>query len=277
VDLRGCLKSLGCRESTQHEPRHREINHCFTALGQPCIVFAPAACLIEPRPCPLYDPAAREEHQAFTPVGTHGHTQAATRLLGAPLHQLPALGPLDPEQAELFAGPTPPGTEAPGARWIGHRSGGDDHGHEHAHGIDQEGSCAACALFSPGVAPRPTQCRRLDALAVEAASRGVFVAPRWLASLGAPGVVEALPGPGIPPLAARPGHTGPLRLLLGEHAPLDAPIDDRKQGMDHRPHLQLAVAPTRLGWWDQRLDKIPVGISAVCGVWIGVHPQSVLN
>jgi hypothetical protein len=24
-------------------------------------------------------------------------------------------------------------------------------------------------------------------------------------------------------------------------------------------------------------DKIPFGISEVCGVWIGVHPQSVLN
>jgi hypothetical protein len=41
--LRGCLKSLGCCEPTQHETRHREINHRFTALGQPFIVFAQAA------------------------------------------------------------------------------------------------------------------------------------------------------------------------------------------------------------------------------------------
>ena len=40
--LRGCLKSLGRREPTQHQTRHREVNHGLTALGQPFIVFAQA-------------------------------------------------------------------------------------------------------------------------------------------------------------------------------------------------------------------------------------------
>jgi hypothetical protein len=31
--LRGCLKSLGRREPTQHQTRHREVNHGLTALG----------------------------------------------------------------------------------------------------------------------------------------------------------------------------------------------------------------------------------------------------
>jgi len=53
---------------------------------------------------------------------------------------------------------------------------------------------------------------------------------------------------------------------MGEHAPFDAPIDDIKNGIDHRPHLQLAVAPTRLWGWNQIFDKIPFGISEVCGV-----------
>ena len=30
--LRGCLKSSGCRESTQHETRHGEVDHGLTAL-----------------------------------------------------------------------------------------------------------------------------------------------------------------------------------------------------------------------------------------------------
>jgi hypothetical protein len=47
--------------------------------------------------------------------------------------------------------------------------------------------------------------------------------------------------------------------------------------MDHRAHIQLAVTPTRLRWWDQIFDKIPFGISEVSEVWIGVHPHSVLN
>ena len=41
--LRGCLKSSGRREPTQHQPRHGEVNHRLTALGQPFIVFAQAA------------------------------------------------------------------------------------------------------------------------------------------------------------------------------------------------------------------------------------------
>ena len=40
--LRGCLKSSGHREPTQHQPRHGEGNHRRTVLGQPCIVFAQA-------------------------------------------------------------------------------------------------------------------------------------------------------------------------------------------------------------------------------------------
>ena len=55
------------------------------------------------------------------------------------------------------------------------------------------------------------------------------------------------------------------------------PVHNRKNGIDHRPHIPLAVAPTRLGWGDHILDKIPCGISKVCGVWIDVHPQSVLH
>jgi hypothetical protein len=34
---------------------------------------------------------------------------------------------------------------------------------------------------------------------------------------------------------------------------------------------------TRFGWRNQMFDTIPFGISEVGGVWIGVHPQSVLN
>ena len=47
--LRGCLKSLGCREPTQHQTRHGEVNHCLTALGQSFIVLAQTARLVEPR------------------------------------------------------------------------------------------------------------------------------------------------------------------------------------------------------------------------------------
>ncbi len=196
---------------------------------------------------------------------------------GDPLDQLPTIGAIDPDQVQRFADPAKPGKDEPGASRVRHRGGGDEHGHEHPQGIDQEVPFAAFDLFPTVIATFPTQFRRLDALAVEAVSGGMFVAAFLLAHLDAQGVVEALPGTGIAPLAEIPVHTGPLRILMREHPPFDAPVDDIKNGIDHRPHIQLAVAPTRLGWWDQIFDQIPFGISEVCGVWIGVHPQSVLN
>ena len=136
---------------------------------------------------------------------------------------------------------------------------------------------AACDLLPTGVATLPAPFRRLEALAVEAARGGRVVAVcRW-AYLGAPGLVPALPGPGIAPGAARPGHTGPLRRLRREPAPCAAPVDDRNNGRDHRAPSQCTVAPTRLGGRNPLFDISPCGISEVCGVWIGVPPQSVRN
>ena len=95
------------------------------------------------------------------------------------------------------------------------------------------------------------------------ARRWVLVTPRLLAYLGAQGVVEALPGPAVTPLAAIPVHTGPFRVCMREHAPFDAPVDDIKNGIDYRSHIECAVAPTRLRWWDHMFDTIPFGISKV--------------
>jgi hypothetical protein len=64
---------------------------------------------------------------------------------------------------------------------------------------------------------------------------------------------------------------------MGEHPPFDAPIDNIKERMDHRPHSEFAVASTRLRWWDQIFDKIPFGISKVCRVWCGSHPSRIPN
>src|SRR5215471_3391400 len=136
---------------------------------------------------------------------------------------------------------------------------------------------ASFHLFATVVATLAPQLRRLDALAIEAAGRGMLVTARPLANLSAQGVVEALPVPAVTPLAEIPIDTGPLWILMEEHAPFDAPVDDIKNRIDHLPHIELAVPSTRFGSWDQIFDTIPFSIREVCGVWIGVHPQSVLN
>src|SRR5215510_12400404 len=68
--LRGCLKSLGRREPTQHQTRHGEVHHGFTALRQPFIVFAQATRLVEPRQCAFDHPPTRQQYKALGPFGT---------------------------------------------------------------------------------------------------------------------------------------------------------------------------------------------------------------
>src|SRR5207249_916017 len=149
--------------------------------------------LVEPGQRPFGHPPPWEQYKAFPAVWTKGHTQNQPHMLGDPLDQLPTIGAMDPEQVQLFAGPTEPSEEEPGASRIRHRGGGDEHGHEQPQGIDQEVPFASFDLFSTVVATLPAQFRRLDALAVETASGGMFVATFLLAHLGAQGVVEALP------------------------------------------------------------------------------------
>src|SRR5215208_3404184 len=136
---------------------------------------------------------------------------------------------------------------------------------------------AAFHLFPTIIAPFPAQFCRLDALTIEAARRGVLVAACFLAHTGPQGVMHSLPVPAVAPLAEIPVHTRPLRILMGQHPPFDAPVDDIENGLDHRPHIECAGASPRLGWWDQIFDTIPFGISQVCRVWCGSHPSSVPN
>src|SRR4030095_11313590 len=190
-------------------------------------------------------------------------------MLAPPVSQLSPIGPIDPEQAQLFTGAAELGEEETSPRRVGDGGGGDDHRHQEPQRIDQQMAFAPFDVFAFVVAALPSKLRGLDALTVDAARRRVLVPARLLAHRGAQGGVETLPVPAVPPLAEIPVHTGPLRILMGEHAPFDAPVDDIKYGIDHRSHIKRAGTPTRLRWGDQIFDKIPFGISEVCGVWIG--------
>src|SRR4029450_10361919 len=177
-------------------------------------------------------------------------------MLAHPVSQLSPIGPIDPEQAQLFTGAAELGEEETSPRRVGDGGGGDDHRHQEPQRIDQQMAFAPFDVFAFVVAALPSKLRGLDALTVEAAGRRVLVTARLLAHPGAQGVVETLPVPAVPPLAEIPVHTGPLRILMGEHPPFDAPINDIEDGIDHRPHIELAGAPTRFGWRDQIFDKI---------------------
>ncbi len=137
-------------------------------------------------------------------------------MLGDPCHQLPTRGPIDPEEPQLFTGTAKPGKAEARPSGVGH--GGRRH-------FD---------IFAFVVAAFASQLGGRDALAVEAAGRGMFVAPSLLVHLGPQGVVEALPVPAIAPWVEIPVHTGPLRILMGEHPRFDAPVDDILERIDDR-------------------------------------------
>jgi len=194
-----------------------------------------------------------------------------------PCHQLSALGPLHPEPPPLFTGAAQPCAEQTGPCRVGDRGGGDASRHQEPQRVDHHLALASCDVFALVVATRAAPCRGLDAWAGETPCRRVLGTPRLAAPWGTQGVREALPVSTITPWAALPIHPRPLWRLLGQHAPFDAPVDDIKNGMNHRAHIQRAAASTRLGGWNQMFDTIPFGISEVCRVWMSVHPQSVLN
>src|SRR5919199_2844012 len=169
-------------------------------------------------------------------------------MLPHPLDQVPAIGPTDQDKAKLLPPPAEPRKEEPGPCGVRYRSGRDEHGHEGPQRIDEEMSFAAFHLFTTIIAPLPAQLRGLDALTVEAARRGVLVAALFLAHTGPQGVMQPLPVPAVTPLAEKPVHTGPLRILMGQHTPFDAPIDDIENGIPRsRSQVELCDFCVRRG------------------------------
>ena len=187
-------------------------------------------------------------------------------MLAHPFHPLPPLGPIDPAQTQLFTGPAEAGQEQARPSRGRHRGGRDHDGQEESQRIHQDMPFTAFDIFAFIVAPLAPEFGRLHTLAIKAARGGVCVAALLLAHLGTQGVVETLPIPAVTPLVEIPVHALPLWILMGEHTPCDAPIDNREESIDHRAHIQRAMAPTRFGWRDQIFDKIPFGLSEVCRV-----------
>src|SRR5262252_202206 len=105
-------------------------------------------------------------------------------MLADPVHQLPAIRTINPEQPQLFTGAPESCEEETSPSRIGDRSGCDDHGHQEPPGIDHQMALTPFDVFAFVVAALPSQFRSLDALAVETARRGVFMASCLLTHLG---------------------------------------------------------------------------------------------
>ncbi len=108
-----------------------------------------------------------------------------THMLGHPVHQLPTIRAVDPNQAQLFTGPAELGKKQPCPRRVRDRGGCDHHQQEEAQRIDQDVAFPAFDVFPFVVAAFASHLGGLDALTVKTARRGVFMTAFLLAYLRA--------------------------------------------------------------------------------------------
>src|SRR5215471_15656294 len=107
-------------------------------------------------------------------------------MMAHPVHQLPPIAPIDPEQPHLFTGTAEPGEEETGASRV--RDGGcrDEYGHQESQRINQQMAFTPFDVFACVVATFAAECRGLDALAVDAARRGVPGRARYRGDAASP-------------------------------------------------------------------------------------------
>src|SRR5262249_55479468 len=138
-------------------------------------------------------PALRQDNKAFVIVASQHRRQEKTAMQEHPCNQVPAIGPIDPNAAQLFASSSQAFEQHPGAFGIGDAGSSHDHSQEQAHGINQKMALATGHLFSGIVAAHSPMGRGLDALTVQGASRRRLVPPGSSADAGSQLVMDALP------------------------------------------------------------------------------------
>src|SRR5712692_3931270 len=132
-----------------------------------------------------------------------------------PGQQLPAIGPIDPKQAQLLARPAQAAEQQPCPGRVRARSDRDHHGQDQPQGIHEQMPLSAVDLFDRVVAPLALDFRALDALAGPAPRSRVFMTTHGLPEPGPQCVVQTLPRATVAPLPKVVVDTLPIGLLAG--------------------------------------------------------------
>src|SRR4029434_4503064 len=69
----------------------------------------------------------------------------------------------------------------------------------------------------------------------------------------------------------------PLGEIRGQHAPLDPTFGDIKNGIEHVPHAQGALASPAFGGGDQLLDPRPFFVGQVAWICLFIHISILQN
>ena len=117
-----------------------------------------------------------------------------------PRHQLATIGPIDPDEAQLFARPIQALEEKPRPVTFLHRGGGHHDYQKQSQGVHQQMALTPLDLLARIIATNTPNLGSLDALAIQASCRRMFVPSLSLPYPSAQRVVDTLPLPALTPL-----------------------------------------------------------------------------
>jgi hypothetical protein len=188
-----------------------------------------------------------------------------------PVQQLATVGAIDPDAPQFLAPAAQARKQHPRAKGIRGRSGGYDHRQQQTQGIDQQMTLPALDLFATVVTAHARHCGRLDTLAIQTAGCRMLMPAGLVAHLCAQRVVDTLSGAVIPPDTEVMVDALPVRIVLGQHAPLRAADQNVQHRIQDLAHVQAARPPARFGGRDQVFDIIPVAVGQIGGVCLCIH------
>jgi hypothetical protein len=196
-------------------------------------------------------------------------------MLQDPSDQLATIGAIDPDAPQFLGRAAQAPDQQTRPCCIRERGGRDHHDDNQTHRVDQEMPFAPRDLFARILAAQTWSGTRLQALSVQAASRGVLMASGLATDLGAQPIVDALPSPIIAPHPKVRVEALPLGIVLGQHPPLTARNDNLEHRIDQLTHVQTAWSASGLCCRDMIFDTIPVAVGQIGGVCLCAHTPNV--
>ena len=263
TNLRNCLKRSTMGKATQHQADHDDVDHRFTGRFLDFIILAQPPMMIEPGEGALNNPAPGQDGEPFLLLWTEHHSQVETKVPIDPVEQLTAVATVHPDQAELLACPTQARQEQPCAITILHGCRRDHDRHQKTKRIHQQVTLTPLDQLGFVEATFTRHSCGFDALAIQATSSGMLVPASSPTHLGPQRVMDASPRAATLPVPKVAVHALPLRVLPGQHPPLDAAHDYIQDRIDDQPHIQASGPSARFGQWDQILDNDPLAVGQV--------------
>lgn len=227
--------------------------------------------MVQPGKGAFDDPASRQNHEAYLVIRTKHGLKSEAAAVSNPIEERASIATVHPDQTELLAGARQASQKKLGAIAILNRSRRDHDRHEQAQRVDQEMPFPSLDLFALVVAADAGDRSRFDALAIETTSCWMLVSTSTSSYHGSHCVMNPLPRTVVTPDPKVVVDALPLRILLGQHPPLDTADNDVQDAVDDLSHIQAARSSARFRRWNKFLDNVPLIVGQIAWVDSLVH------